>query len=195
MHRHDSLPDGLPTDREDAGLLQRVAGRDRDAFSLLYDRHAGLLLSITINLLRDRGEAEDALQEAFLKIWDRAGRYDPTSGKPVAWMITLTRNTALDRLRASTRKRKTVESAAAQGDAAPGEPDPPSTVIDRETAAAVRGAVQGLPDDQRTAISMAFFSGLTQTEIAHALNEPLGTVKARIRRGMLKMRAQLHDYL
>lgn len=170
--------------------LKRIAQGDTDALSSLYDRFSATLFSIGWRLLGNESEAEDLLQEVFLKIWDKAQRYDAHLGSPTAWLITLTRNAAHDRLRSSQRRHRLVDAlmtdAAVSADVLQDAPD--KGLLSRETVLAVRKALVQLPIDQRQAIEFAFIGGLTQSEIAAQLGEPLGTIKARIRRGMLALR-------
>jgi len=176
----------------DIELLRRIGLRDRDAFSLLYDRFSGLLFSAALRILNDQKEAEDLLQEVFVDLWHKAAKFDPLLGKPLSWVLTLTRNKAIDRLRASRRRGELIEEArlsVSQQDVQ--ESRTVETVEVSERARSIRAALAELPTDQRQAIEMAFFAGLTQTEIAEALGEPLGTIKARIRRGMLKLREKI----
>jgi RNA polymerase sigma-70 factor (ECF subfamily) len=185
------------TDLErDVELLRRIGGGDRSAFASFYDHYAGLLFSIAVKILNDSGEAEDVLQEVFIQIWDKAGTYDPLLGKPTSWAVTLTRNRAIDRIRASKRRFKLLEQAAVEA-SIPSDDSPSAndTVYGRENAERIRAVLAALPADQRRAIELAFFSGLTQDEIATSLHEPLGTIKARIRRGMLKLREKLEGLL
>jgi RNA polymerase sigma-70 factor (ECF subfamily) len=173
-------------------LLHRIACGDRAAFAQLYDQCSGILFATALKVLQDGKEAEDVLQEVFLQIWDKAGHYDPNLGRPLTWILTLTRHRAIDRLRAAQRRYKLVEQATPE-------------LADRQSAAAekhdadqnlmVRQAVENLPAEQRTAIELAFFGGLTQDEISQNLQQPLGTIKARIRRGMLKLRDNLEGKL
>jgi RNA polymerase sigma-70 factor, ECF subfamily len=181
---------------DDAQLLQRIAQGDRQAFSQLYDRYSGVLYSTTIRILKDPEEASDVLQDVFLQIWEKAGSYDPKLGKPFNWALTLTRNKAIDRLRSLKRRYSFIEEVT-QELADSGHPRSPwnEEFMSSERAALIRAAVETLPLEQRQAIEMAFLGGLTQNEIAQALQQPLGTVKARIRRGMLKLRASLTELL
>lgn len=176
-------------------LLARIADGDTGAFSQFYDQLANVLFSIAVRILGDAHDAEDVVQEVFVLIWARAGSYDPKLGKPVTWAITLLRHKAIDRLRVSQRRHRLVEAATTEqlaGDifheAASDE------LLGKEAARAVRVAVAQLAPEQKQAIEMAFFSGLTQTEIADTLQAPLGTVKARIRRGMLELREALEAH-
>lgn len=176
----------------DVELLQRISQGDRAAFSEFYDLYSTLFFSVAVKILNDPKEAEDVLQDVFVQIWEKAGSFDPRLGKPSSWGMTFIRNRAIDRIRASQRRSRLVENAAIE--AAPTPPVNASaneSVCGREKAELVRSAVTGLPAEQRQAIEMAFFSGLTQNEISARLREPLGTIKARIRRGMLKLREKL----
>jgi RNA polymerase sigma-70 factor (ECF subfamily) len=182
----------LPATTDDAQLLQRIGQHDRQAFSRLYDHYGGVLYSAILRVLNDPNEAADVLRDVFLQIWDRAAGYDPVLGKPFNWVLTLARNKAVDRLHSLKRRYSFIEEithemetehlAVAVG---------PAQVFTREQAALIRSAVTELPLEQRQAIEMAFLGGLTQNEIAAALHQPVGTIKARIRRGMLKLRDSL----
>ena len=181
---------------DDAQLLQRIAQRDRQAFSQLYDRYAGVLYSTTIRILNDPEEASDVLQDVFLQIWEKAGSYDPHLGKPFNWALTLTRNKAIDRLRALKRRYSFIDEVTEEF----AEEANPRRAWNEEfmtsdRAALIRAAVETLPLEQRQAIEMAFLGGMTQNEISKTLNQPLGTIKARIRRGMLKLRDSLKELL
>jgi RNA polymerase sigma-70 factor, ECF subfamily len=176
----------------DVELLRRIGDGDRSAFGSFYDQYSGLLFSIAVKILNDAKEAEDVLQEVFMQIWNKSDAYDPLLGKPASWAVTLTRNKAIDRIRASNRRSKLLEQATVEANVATDHsPSANETLHGRENAQMIRSVVAALPLDQRCAIEMAFFSGLTQDEIAKNLNEPLGTIKARIRRGMLKLREKL----
>ncbi len=169
-------------------LLQRIAGGCRDSFGALYDAFSAALFGITLGVTRNPSEAEEVLQDAFLKIWHKADHYDPALGKASTWIIHLTRNLAIDRLRKRQRRDKLNDRASAEP-AFENEQNPPSSpLIAAETARAVRDALAKLPPDQKRALELAFFHGLTQTEIAEALGEPLGTIKSRIRRAMERVR-------
>jgi len=180
----------------EAGLLRRIAGGDSAALGELYDRLANMLFALALRILHDPKEAEDVLQEVFLQVWDKAATFDPSQGRPLGWMLTLTRHKAIDRLRAAQRRARLVEEFQAQASQEGAEPsDAVEAGGTGDETELVRAAVARLPADHRRAIEMAFFSGLTQTEIAAALQQPLGTIKARIRRGMRKLRAELEPQL
>ena len=185
----------VPNDGADAELLAQTARGDTGAFAQLYDRHSTLLFSFAVRVLRDTHDAEDVLQEAFTIIWERAAQYDAALGQPLSWMISLTRNKAIDRLRKRKRTAELlVESAEASELLGIGlESGDPTQATD--DAALVRKALANLSPPQRQAIELAFFSGLTHVEIAAHLGEPAGTIKARIRRGMLTMRDVLEGQL
>ena len=181
------------TDQE---LLGRIASQDRAAFAEFYDRHSPLLFSVASKILHDAGEAEDVLQETFVQLWEKAGRFDPKLGKASSWVATMTRNKAIDRIRASQRRNRLAEEAGAEFTIASEANDTANEAIHgHDKAKLIQSAIVGLPAEQRRAIELAFFSGLTQDEISKKLNEPLGTVKARIRRGLLKLRDQLEGVL
>ncbi len=181
-------------ERDDAALLRRIGQGDREAFAQFYERFSGLLFSVIVRILNDTNEAEDVAQEAFVQIWDRAHSYDPALGKPLSWVLTLARNKAIDRLRALQRRFRFVEEVADQTVEPPGGQQRESA-FNRDQVALLRIAVSGLSAEQRQAIEMAFFGGMTQNEIAESLQQPLGTIKARIRRGMLKLRDSLEGRL
>lgn len=175
-----------------AALLERVAGRDAGAFAELYDRFAPVLTGVASRILYDARDVEDTLQDVFVQVWDRAAVYEPALGSPLAWLVTLTRNRCLDRLRALQRRSRALESFTQHSQAPSASPDAADAVaLQAEDGLRVRAALAQLPPDQTQAIELAFFGGLTQTEIAERLGEPLGTIKARIRRGLLKLRELL----
>jgi RNA polymerase sigma-70 factor (ECF subfamily) len=171
-------------------LLRRIGQGDRESFAIYYDRIAGTLFSIAYRLLHSREAAEDVLQEVFVQIWEKAPLYDPARGKPTTWAVTLTRNKAIDRLRSIQRWSRLQEDL--QHEATTAEPTDEQSSFDAvalgESGKLVRDAMRDLANDQREALELAFFQSLSQSEIAERLGQPLGTVKARIRRGLLKLR-------
>ena len=180
----------------DSALFEQVRQGDAAAFAEFFDRHSQLLFNVALRVLGNLQDAEDALAEAAVLLWERAPVYDPMFGKPLSWAITLTRNKAIDRLRSRQRKASVHEAAATEaGFGADTEPDAPQAAMTSETAAFLRTALEVLPPEQRRAIELAFFGGLTQLEISEQLGVPLGTVKARIRRGMLALRDALEGHL
>ena len=184
-----------PTDREEqarvqAALVTAMARGDRDALARLYDSLGGPLYSLAVQIVRDPGDAQDIVQDIFLQLWQTAATYNTSRGTVFGWAATLTRNRAIDRVRMRKRRSELLAESAPelQPAASAGADDSAASLWIREKAGAVRTALGQLAPEQRSAIELAFFSGLTQLEIAARLNEPLGTVKARIRRGLLKLR-------
>jgi RNA polymerase sigma-70 factor (ECF subfamily) len=185
-----------PASDKDVELLRRIAARDRAAFAEFYDRHSTLMFSVAAKILNDSGEAEDVLQEVFVQIWEKAGRFDPNLGKASSWAAILVRNRAIDKIRASQRRTRLAEEAGLEQAVGAEVSDTANeTVHGHEQAKLIQSAIVELPVEQRRAIELAYFSGLTQNEISEKLREPLGTIKARIRRGLLKLRDQLEGAL
>lgn len=178
------------THDEAEALLGRIASRDPEALGAFYDLFAGRLLSVAIRVLNDTAMAEDVLQEVFVQIWERAGTYNPDRGNVFTWAVVMTRNRAIDRYRSRQRGIHLMERVAAEASDAVEEP----AHVDPDRDAGLRSAVADLSSEQRTVIELAFFNGLTQSQIADQLKKPLGTVKANIRRGMLKLRDRLQNY-
>jgi RNA polymerase sigma-70 factor (ECF subfamily) len=186
--------DQQTAEEQQTKLLRRIADQDRQALAEFYDQVASVLFSMSVRILSDSHEAEEVIQDVFVQIWDKAATFDPEMGAPFHWALSITRNRSIDRLRARQRRTRLMselEEAAAAGPSP--ETGSAQTALGDDELAAVRSAVGGLPRDQRQAIEMAFFGGLTHLEIAEALKEPLGTIKARIRRGMLKLREGLEE--
>ncbi len=175
---------------DDSELLRDAARGDHASLAQLHQRYAGVLTAMAFRVLNNTRDAEEVVQEAFVQIWEKAGVYDPGRGKPLTWAMTLTRNKAIDRLRRVQRRNRLHEDMEQEAQiwSRVTEHDSSDEAVAHETQAMVRSAVIQLSDAQRRAIELAFFGGLTQHEIAKRLSEPLGTVKARIRRGMMKLR-------
>ena len=173
--------------RGDIVLIERIVARDEHAVADLYDRHCRLLFGLILRILRDRSESEEVLQEVFVLVWTRAETYNVSLGPPAAWLVRIARNRAIDRLRANSVRLRAVESAP---EPAPVE-NPESQASVSEQQRAVARALDTLPPDQRVLIEQAYFLGLTQSELAERFKLPLGTVKTRIRTGMLALRGQL----
>ena len=180
----------------EASLLRRIARRDREAFSQLYDRLAGVLYSTALRVLNNSDEASDVLQQVFAQIWDESPGYDPTHGKPFNWALTMTRQHAIGRLRALQRRYAFFAEITGEKEIESGEiPAAPGGVFTPGQVATVRATLATLPYEQRQAIEMAFLGGMSPIEIAEALGQPLGTITARIRRGMFRLREGLRALL
>jgi len=185
--------------RFDAELMRRMGQSDREAFAQLYDRFSRPLFATALRVLSNSSEAEDIVQDVFLALWEKASDFDSTRGSAFAWAVTLTRNRAIDRVRMRKRRNEllatTTDEDAGILPASAGVSSPEELVF-KEQAGVIRAAVAALPAEQQCAVELAFFGGFTQQEIAEKLAEPLGTVKARIRRGLLRLRETLgghHD--
>ena len=177
---------------DDTTLLQAVARQDEAAFAELYDRMSRPVFSLVVRILRSRAEAEEVLQESFWQVWQRASGYRSELGSAFCWIVTIARRKAIDRLRANVRHVQRIEEA--QGMRAEDDfmaPGGLESLAADEQGRAVRAALEKLNLEERRAIALAFFDGLTHDEIAQALRLPVGTVKARIRRGMLKLKPVL----
>ena len=175
----------------DHTTLERMARGDHEALAELYDRHSRLVYSLALRIIRDQGDAEDIVQEVFSQAWRQAGRYEARRGNVIAWLLNLTRSRAIDRLRG----RQSRPEAASESLLAIDMPDlalPVDEQLSLEARAArVRAAMKELSVLQRVAIELAFYEGLTHVEIAERLELPLGTVKTRIRQGLLKLKERL----
>jgi RNA polymerase sigma-70 factor, ECF subfamily len=183
-------------DEFEAGLINRIAEGDDSAFTALYKRFSGSLYGMAFRMMNDAKEAEDVLQEGFTHIWRKAGTYDASRSSPFAWAVMITRNKAIDRLRVRQRIERLRERVTAEelfyqdkDETSANEP----TL--RERGAIVRSALRDIPLEQRQALELSFFGGLTHEQIAERLETPLGTIKARIRRGLLRMRDCLKEGL
>ena len=185
------------TDAEDAELLRAVARGEEPAFARVYDRYAPILLGLMLRILRSRAEAEDVLQEVFLQVWQQARSFDPARGRAFTWLVTLARSRAIDRLRAVDSRERAATRAAvdgtqpAAGRAAWAEEE----AILGERAEAVRAALAELPEEQRQVLVLAYLEGMSQSEIAAAKNQPLGTVKTRTRSGLKRLSESLRARL
>jgi RNA polymerase sigma-70 factor (ECF subfamily) len=179
---------GVPTDAAVA-LLGMIAQGDREAFSRFYDGFAGLAFGLIRRILRDPAAAEEVLQEVFWQIWREAARYDPRRGSPEAWVVMRAKTRAIDRLRAMRRREKTFVAPADDSLTRSAEEPGENPGVAAETRGLVRSALNALPESQRRVVELAFFEGLTQSEIASRLGEPLGTVKTRARLGLERLKS------
>lgn len=202
-----------PSGRTDAELVASLVAGDEGAIGALYDRHADAIFRAAFRLLGDRGQAEDVLQETMLALWNRAETYDASVASLAAWLLTIARNRAVDRLRARARRPVSMLLSAAAGAAtddtaidrlvaggelvgvAAARPDPASAAEASWLAGAVRDALAAIPDPERQALELAYYHDLSQSEIAARLGWPLGTVKTRTRRALARLRVVLADVL
>lgn len=174
-----------------------MAARDQEALSSLYDRFRGVVFSLALRIVRDRAEAEELLTDVFLQAWRQAAGFDRVRGSVGAWLITLARSRAIDRLRARRRRDAALEVLARATVEGAGDPDPsrapgPEESADRALKSGrISAALEALTLGQRRAIELAYYEGLSHSEIASTLSEPLGTVKTRIRQGLIILRQRL----
>jgi RNA polymerase sigma-70 factor, ECF subfamily len=177
----------------DRDALARMVRGDPDALAEVYDRHARLLYSLALRIVRRPTDAEDVIQEVFSQVWRQAGRYDTLRGTVAGWLVMLTRSRALDRLRRERGEPPAGDIELASRDVM----DPGAMVdlqlVDAEQAARVRRALEALPDAQRVPLELAYYDGLSQTAIAAQLGTPLGTIKTRMRQALLRLRDALAE--
>ena len=179
---------------EDESCLRRIASGDQAAAARLYDRHARPLYSLILRILANETEAEDVLQDVFAQAFRQAARYDSRRGAVAAWLLTIARSRAIDRLRVRrTRVEARTGDTQALDEMPDAQPDAASSMLDEERSRLVRQALGELPMLQRMAIELAYYEGLSHSEIAERLEQPLGTVKTRIRLGLLKLRDVLTE--
>ena len=170
-----------PADASDADLLVLVAGRDRVAFELLYHRYVRSIFGLALRRLRDRSRAEEAVQEAFAAVWRSAHTFDPERGAAPSWLYAVARNAIVDRF------RKAGEPAAEAPELVSAEPGPPERAETAYVAWRVHRALEELPKREREVLELAYWSGLSQSEVAEFLHLPLGTVKTRTRSALARM--------
>jgi RNA polymerase sigma-70 factor, ECF subfamily len=173
---------GTQAPNQDEALIERIRSGDETAMADMYERYSGIVYGVALRVLGDTGAAEDVLQEVFLQLWRNPQAFDPNRGKLATWLAVIARNRAIDHL----RKRPLEDDI---------EDLPISTGVNLENEAArrlavdkIRGVLSRLPQEQRRALEMAFFEGMTHTEIASKTGDPLGTIKTRIRAGLLALR-------
>ena len=182
-----------PASLELAGHLRAMAAGNHAALAKCYDSMGPVVFSLAVRMLRDRSAAEDVTQDVFIQVWRQAANYDTARGGPEAWIMMIARTRILDRL----RSRSAGVVLKSVGEHLPDAPDaedwPDDLAVSHEDAIGVRTALAALPPDQKQAIELAFFDGLTHVEIANKLGVPLGTIKTRIRLGLLKIKEALRD--
>lgn len=175
---------------EEMELLHAIARKEHHAFHQLHQRFAGVIYSTVYKVLNDQQDTEDVVQEVLVQIWQKAHLYQSSKGRPLTWVATMARNRAIDRLRSKQRRIRLRDDfdQETESDEKVVSRDSSDAADTNERQGIVRSAVMELSKEQREAIEMAFFKGLTQSEVAEQLGEPLGTVKARIRRGIIRLK-------
>jgi RNA polymerase sigma-70 factor, ECF subfamily len=176
---------------ETSALITRIAAGDRDAFSRFYDLLAPIAFGLIRRVLRDPEAAAEVLQEVFWQVWREAPQYDPERGSPEAWLVMRAKTRAIDRLRSIRRRDRTFVAPVDESVARNRDESAENPAVVAEERSLVRTALAQLPEPQRRVIELAFFDGLTQSEIATRLGEPLGTVKTRARLGLERLRGAL----
>ena len=183
----------------DASLATRVGNGDSDALAILYSRYNRVVFSFAIRVVGDVGSAEELTQEVFIRVWRQGGSYQQSRGAFLTWLLSITHNMAIDEIRRRKRRPLLQEPANEEDETLFAVSDPKADVETEAWLSSLRGlvreALRQIPESQRTAIELAYFSGLTQREIAERLNEPLGTIKTRMRLGLLKLRDHLGPVL
>lgn len=187
----------MNTSVESSSLLPAVAHGDLDAFERLYDRHSSTLYALLLRILANPDDAQEVLQETFVKAWTNAKMFDSMRGSDVAWLISIARSRGIDRLRSRRIRGDREDEAGREVSTGPGFVEKRTgadDAIQAEERTAVRGALAELPEPQRVALALAYFEGLSQSEIAAKLGEPLGTIKTRMQLGMKKLRERLKAF-
>lgn len=177
----------------DTELLHAIARGDAQAFAAFYDRYNLILFGFLLRILHSNGEAEDVLQEVFIQVWQQASDFDETRGRPFTWLMMMARSRAIDRLRALDSRERSAERASYE--ASNEIVDAFDEAIRSEQSEMVRRALAEIPEEPRRALLLAYFEGLSQSEIAARIGKPLGTVKTRTRTGLRKLRELLRDKL
>lgn len=183
-----SAPDSAVAD---GAAFGRMAKGDAEALGEIYDRHGRLVYSLALRIVRDPSDAEDVVQDVFAQAWRQSRRYDASRGTVLGWLLTLTRSRSIDRLRGRKVRPEGTGDESTLSAIVDGAPPADEQLAWAGRAAEIRAAVGGLSVLQRVAIELAFFEGLTHVEIAEQLELPLGTVKTRVRQGLLKLRDRL----
>ncbi len=182
-------------DQELTALVQQVAEGDQSALATLYDTTNRLLYGLILRVLNDASSAEEVLLDVYTQVWRQAASYDTSRGAPLAWLTTIARSRAIDRLRSGWQDQRRKEPLESLGDAVADTASPEEMTVASERQRFVRAALNALSPEQREVIELAYYSGLSHSEIAAKLNQPLGTVKTRTRLGMIKLREALSPLL
>jgi RNA polymerase sigma-70 factor, ECF subfamily len=182
-------------DRDWVALIKRVADGDQSALTSLYDSTSRLVFGLILRIVGERATAEEVLLDVFTQVWRQSSAYDTNRGAPLAWLMTIARSRAIDRLRSGKHDAQGKESLDAIGDVSATTASPEENTVNAERQRLVRSALDSLSPEQREVIELAYYSGLSHSEIALKLGQPLGTVKTRTRLGMMKLRDMLNPLL
>jgi len=183
---------------DEVQLMKRIKARDEEALAELYDLYNRLLYGMIISIVKKREEAEDVLQEVFIKIWESASTFDEERGNVYSWLVTLARNKAIDRIRSKdykTQKKASQDVDAPEFFLKGDKFDPLETTIFSDRTELVKRALDKIPESQSEVLKIAYYRGLTQREISEQLEIPLGTVKTRMRQGMIKLKDILGEFI
>jgi len=179
--------------QDDLVLMQRIAREDQQALGQLYDRYGRLVYGLARSMVGDEATAEEITQDAFTRVWSRAGTYLPEQGRPLTWLMRIARNRAIDELRSRSSRPQPTSISWLEEELADGGADPAEQAELSRRRKEVAGAIAALPAEQRRVLALAYFQAYTQREIAGILKQPLGTVKTRLRSAMKKLRAALEE--
>ena len=180
------------SEQEYAALIRRVAGGDHSALATIYDSTCGMIFGLVLRIIYDNAAAEEVLLDVYKQVWRQAALYDDKRGSPIAWLVTIARSRALDRLRAFKREQQLKQAIANGSFPSNSQINPEQSSMISEQREIVRAALASLPIEQCEVIELAYYSGLSQSEIAEKLDQPLGTVKTRTRLGLMKLRQLLN---
>jgi RNA polymerase sigma-70 factor (ECF subfamily) len=188
------MSDEQLVEKEDRELVQRMASKDAAALDAFYKRYNRVAFSLVLRIVGSREDAEDVLTDVFWQVWQQSPRYDASRGKPIAWLLTIARTRAIDCIRSTNRQQTRTDEldVNTHPSSAPSEPD---SFVLADTRHAVKAALQELSEQQRISLEMAYFQGMSHTEIATTMGQPLGTVKDRIRNGMMHLKKRLKAYV
>ncbi len=177
----------------DAALVERIMAGDESALSILYDRYAGMLFAMLVRILRDTSAAEEVLQDLFLQLWRGAAKFDASRGSMPAWLLVIGRNRAISRLRGRERREVLEDPQEFSFESLPSSTNLENEVSRMQLMAKLKVGLATLPSEQREALELAYFEGMTQTEIAARTGSPLGTVKSRVRAAMQSLKQYFDD--
>jgi RNA polymerase sigma-70 factor, ECF subfamily len=180
--------------QSDEDLLRAIALGDEESLAFLYDRYKTILFSIIFRILNNRAEAEDILQDTFFQVWQKAGNFDESRGRGFTWLVTLARSRAIDRVRSLVSQQRIADESSSV-EMVDRITDLEDKTVQKHQREAVQNVMKELPEEQRKVLHLAYFEDLSQTEIAERLDEPLGTIKTRMRNGMIRLRDKFSDRL